>query len=179
MSQQLTDKKIAILVADGFEQVELTKPKEAFEAAGAQTHIISPNSDRVQGWNHFDKADYFSVDIPLENADPANYDALLLPGGVANPDQLRTQEKAVKFVQSFFDAGKPVAAICHAPWTLIETEAVKGRTLTSWSSLKTDLQNAGANWINQDVVEDRGLVTSRNPDDIPAFNQKAIELFAQ
>jgi protease I len=179
MSQQLTDKKIAILVADGFEQVELTKPKEAFEAAGAQTHIISPNSDRVQGWNHFDKADYFSVDIPLENADPANYDALLLPGGVANPDQLRTQEKAVKFVQSFFDAGKPVAAICHAPWTLIETEAVKGRTLTSWSSLKTDLENAGANWINQEVVEDRGLVTSRNPDDLPAFNQKAIELFAQ
>lgn len=179
MSQQLTDKKIAILVADGFEQVELTKPKEAFEAAGAQTHIISPNSDRVQGWNHFDKADYFSVDIPLENADPANYDALLLPGGVANPDQLRTQEKAVKFVQSFFDAGKPVAAICHAPWTLIETEAVKGRSLTSWSSLKTDLQNAGANWIDQEVVEDRGLVTSRNPDDIPAFNQKAIELFAQ
>ena len=179
MSQELNNKKIAILVADGFEQVELTKPKEAFEEASAQTHIVSPNSDRVQGWNHFDKADFFSVDVPLDNADPANYDALLLPGGVANPDQLRTNDKAVQFIKSFFDAGKPVAAICHGPWSLIEADAVKGRTVTSWSSLQTDLKNAGANWVDREVVEDNGLVTSRNPDDIPAFNAKAIELFAK
>ena len=179
MSQELNNKKIAILVADGFEQVELTKPKEAFEEASAQTHIVSPNSDQVQGWNHFDHADFFSVDVPLEQADPANYDALLLPGGVANPDQLRTNDKAVQFVKSFFDAGKPVAAICHGPWTLIEVGAVKGRTMTSFSSLQTDLKNAGANWVDREVVEDNGLVTSRNPDDIPAFNAKAIELFAK
>ena len=179
MTQELNNKKIAILVADGFEQVELTKPKEALEAAGAQTHIISPNSDRVQGWNHFDKADFFDVDVPLEQANANDYDALLLPGGVANPDQLRTQDKAVQFVKSFFDADKPVAAICHGPWTLIEADVVKGRNVTSWSSLQTDLKNAGANWVDQEVVEDNGLVTSRNPDDLPAFNQKAIELFAK
>lgn len=179
MSQELNNKKIAILVADGFEQVELTKPKEAFEAAGAQTHIISPNSDRVQGWNHYDKADYFSVDVALDDADSANYDALLLPGGTANPDQLRTKDKAVQFVKSFFDAGKPVAAICHGPWTLIEADVVKGRNVTSWSSLQTDLKNAGANWVDKEVVEDNGLITSRNPDDIPAFNAKAIEVFAK
>ena len=179
MTQELNNKKIAILVADGFEQVELTKPKQAFEAAGAQTHIISPNSDRVQGWNHFDKADFFDVDVPLEQANANDYDALLLPGGVANPDQLRTQDKAVQFVKSFFDADKPVAAICHGPWTLIEADVVKGRNVTSWSSLQTDLKNAGANWVDQEVVEDNGLVTSRNPDDLPAFNQKAIELFAK
>ena len=179
MSQELNNKKIAILVADGFEQVELTKPKQAFEDAGATTHIVSPNSERVQGWNHFDKADFFDVDIALENVKAADYDALLLPGGVANPDQLRTKDKAVQFVKSFFDAGKPVAAICHGPWTLIEADAVKGRTVTSWSSLQTDLKNAGANWVDEEVVEDNGLVTSRNPDDIPAFNQKAIALFAK
>ena len=179
MSQELNNQKIAILVADGFEQVEMTKPKQAFEDAGAQTQIISPNSDKVQGWNHFDKADYFDVDVPLDRAEPANYDALLLPGGVANPDQLRTNDKAVQFIKSFFDAGKPVAAICHGPWTLIEADAVRGRTVTSWSSLKTDLKNAGANWVDREVVEDNGLVTSRNPDDIPAFNAKAIELFAK
>ena len=179
MSRELNNQKIAILVADGFEQVEMTKPKQAFEDAGAQTQIISPNSDKVQGWNHFDKADYFDVDVPLDRAEPANYDALLLPGGVANPDQLRTNDKAVQFIKSFFDAGKPVAAICHGPWTLIEADAVRGRTVTSWSSLKTDLKNAGANWVDREVVEDNGLVTSRNPDDIPAFNAKAIELFAK
>ncbi|MEA5594517.1 type 1 glutamine amidotransferase domain-containing protein [Rivularia sp. UHCC 0363] len=179
MTQELNNKKIAILVADGFEQVEMTKPKHAFEDAGAQTHIISINNDRVQGWNHFDKADFFSVDVSIDKASSADYDALLLPGGVANPDQLRTNDKAVQFVKSFFDAGKPVAAICHALWTLIEAKAVSGRTLTSWSSLKTDLENAGANWVDREVVEDNGLVTSRNPDDIPAFNAKAIELFAK
>ena len=179
MSQELNNKKIAILVADGFEQVELTKPKQAFEEAGAQTHIISPNSDRVQGWNHYDKADFFDIDVALDDADSANYDALLLPGGTANPDQLRTKEKAVQFIKSFFDAGKPVAAICHGPWTLVEADVVKGRTVTSWSSLQTDLKNAGATWVDKEVVEDNGLITSRNPDDIPAFNAKAIEVFAK
>jgi protease I len=179
MTQQLNNKKVAILVADGFEQVELTGPKQALEQAGAQTHIISPNNGTVQGWNHFDKADNFQVDVPLEQANPENYDALLLPGGVANPDQLRTQEKAVHFVKSFFEAGKPVAAICHGPWTLIEADVVKGRTVTSWPSLKTDLQNAGANWVDQEVVVDEGLVTSRKPQDIPAFNRKLIEEFAE
>ncbi len=179
MSQELNNKKIAILVADGFEQVEMTQPKQAFEDAGATTHIVSPSSDRVQGWNHFDKADFFEVDVALDRAKANDYDALLLPGGVANPDQLRTNDKAVQFVKSFFDAGKPVACICHGPWTLIEADAVEGRNMTSWSSLQTDLKNAGANWVDQEVVEDNGLVTSRNPDDIPAFNQKAIELFAK
>ena len=179
MSQSLNNKKIAILVAEGFEQVELTKPKQAFEEAGAQTHIISPQGDRVQGWNHFDKADFFSVDVPLDQANANDYDALLLPGGVANPDQLRTNDKAVQFVKSFFDASKPVAAICHGLWTLVEAKVVNGRTLTSWPSLKTDLENAGANWVDREVVEDNGLVTSRNPGDLPAFNAKAIELFAK
>ena len=179
MSQELNNKKIAILVADGFEQVELTKPKQAFEDAGAQAHIVSPNNDKVQGWNHYDKADFFDVDVPLEQAKANDYDALLLPGGLANPDQLRTKDKAVQFVKSFFDAGKPVAAICHGPWTLVEADAVKGRTVTSFPSLQTDLKNAGANWVDMEVVEDNGLITSRNPDDLPAFNAKAIELFAK
>ena len=179
MSQELKGKTIAILVADGFEQVELTKPKQAFEDAGATTKIISLGSDKVRGWNHFDKADFFPVDVSIEEANSNDYDALLLPGGVANPDQLRTNDKAVEFVRSFFDSNKPVAAICHALWTLIEAEVVKGRTLTSWSSLKTDLQNAGANWVDREVVEDRGLISSRNPEDIPAFNAKAIALFSK
>ena len=179
MSNELSGKKIAILVMDGFEQVELTKPKQAFEAAGAETQIISPQNGKVQGWNHFDKADYFPVDVSIEAAKADDYDGLLLPGGVANPDQLRTQDKAVQFIKSFFDAGKPVAAICHGPWSLIEADAVKSRKVTSWPSLKTDLTNAGATWVDQEVVEDRGLVTSRNPDDIPAFNEKAIALFSK
>jgi protease I len=178
MTQQLTQKKVAILVADGFEQVEMTQPKQALEEAGAQTHIISPSGDRVQGWNHFDKADYFTVDVALDQADPADYDALLLPGGVANPDQLRTKPAAVQFIQAFAEAGKPIAAICHAPWTLIEAKLVKGRNITSWESLKTDLQNAGAQWVDQEVVVDNGLVTSRKPQDIPAFNRKMIEAIA-
>lgn len=178
LSNKLSNKKIAILVTDGFEQVELTKPQAGFEAAGAQTYIVSPKRDRVQGWNHFDKADYFCVQVPLEKAKAQDYDALLLPGGVANPDQLRTQPEAIAFIKGFFAAGKPVAAICHGPWTLIEAGVVQGRRLTSWPSLKTDLRNAGANWIDQSVVEDQGLVTSRNPDDIPAFIDKATALFA-
>ncbi len=176
---QLSQKKIAILVADGFEQVELTGPKQALEETGAQTHIISPNKESVQGWNHFDHADRFSVDVMLEQANPEEYDALLLPGGVANPDQLRMQPQAVQFVKSFFAAGKPVAAICHGPWTLIEAGAVQGRKLTSWPSLQTDLKNAGADWVDQEVVVDQGLVTSRNPHDIPAFNRKMVEEFAE
>jgi len=179
MAQELNDKKVAILVADGFEQVELTEPKKALEQAGAQTHIISPNSDTVQGWNHFDKGDQFQVDVPLDQANPDDYDALLLPGGVANPDQLRTQEKAIRFICSFFESSKPVAAICHGPWTLIEADVVKGRTITSWPSLKTDLRNAGASWVDQEVVVDQGLVSSRNPQDIPAFNRKIVEEFAE
>ncbi|GAB4379895.1 MAG: type 1 glutamine amidotransferase domain-containing protein [Elainellaceae cyanobacterium] len=179
MAQELNGKKVAILVTDGFEQAEMTEPRQALDKAGAQTHLISPKSDRVQGWNHFDKADYFPVDVSLEQADASNYDALLLPGGVANPDQLRTNQKAVQFVKAFFNAKKPVAAICHGPWTLIEADAVRGRTVTSWPSLQTDLKNAGANWVDREVVVDNGLVTSRNPHDIPAFNSKIIEEFAE
>ena len=178
MTQALNHKKIAILVADGFEQVELTEPKQALEAVGAQTHIISLKSGTVQGWNHFDKGDHFTVDITLDSANPTDYDALLLPGGVANPDQLRVNEKAVRFVQAFFAAGKPVAAICHAPWTLIEAGVVSGRTMTSWPSLQTDLKNAGANWVDQEVVVDKALVTSRKPQDIPAFNRAIVTAFA-
>jgi len=179
MAQAFENKKVAILVADGFEQVELTKSQQALEAAGAQTQIVSPKSDRVQGWNHFDKGDFFSVDVSLDEANPADYDALLLPGGVANPDQLRTMDQAVQFVKSFFDAGKPVAAVCHGPWTLIEAQAVESRTLTSWPSLKTDLQNAAAHWVDQEVVVDKGLLTNRNPGDIPAFNRAMTKLFIQ
>jgi protease I len=179
MADNLNGKKVAILVADGFEQVEMTEPKKALEEAGAQTEIISPVKGEVQGWNHFDKADKFTVDVPLDSADAQNYDALLLPGGVANPDQLRMNPAAVYFVKQFFEAGKPVAAICHGPWTLIEADVVRGRTITSWPSLKTDLRNAGAQWVDQEVVTDGGLVTSRNPQDIPAFNRKMIEEFGE
>lgn len=177
-TQTLSQKKVAILVADGFEQVELTEPKQALDEAGAQTHIVSPNSETVQGWHHYDKGDNFPVNVTLDNANPDDYDALLLPGGVANPDQLRINEKAVQFIQAFFAASKPVAAICHAPWTLIEAEVVKGREVTSWPSLKTDLKNAGAQWVDQEVVVDHGLITSRRPSDIPAFNRAIVEAFA-
>ncbi|MFN8063611.1 MAG: type 1 glutamine amidotransferase domain-containing protein [Vicinamibacterales bacterium] len=170
---------MAILVADGFEQVEMTEPRAALESAGARTQIVSPADGRVQGWKHFDKADVFPVDVPLNGANASEFDALLLPGGVANPDQLRVNSKAVAFVRSFFDAGKPVAAICHAPWTLVEAGVVAGRRLTSWPSLKTDLMNAQARWEDAEVVTDNGLVTSRKPDDIPAFNRKMIEEFAE
>jgi protease I len=179
MTQKLDGLKVAILVAEGFEQVELTEPKKALESAGAQTRIVSPVKDQVQGWNHFEKADRFRVDVPLSDADAREFDALLLPGGVANPDQLRIIPEAVKFVREFFAANKPVAAICHGPWPLIETGVVRGRTMTSWPSLKTDLINAGAKWVDQEVVTDDGLVTSRKPDDIPAFNRKMIEEFAE
>lgn len=178
MAQALSGKKVAILVADGFEQVEMTKPREALQEAGAQIDLISPKSDKVQGWNHYDKADEFAVDVSLDRADPNHYDALVLPGGTVNPDQLRVNQKAVEFVKSFFTAGKPVAAICHGPWTLIEADVLRGRTVTSFPSLKTDLKNAGANWVDREVVVDNRLVTSRKPDDIPAFVSKTIEEFA-
>ena len=179
MEKRLEGKRVAILVADGFEQVELTGPKEALEGAGAETQIVSPIEEEVAGWNHYDAGDLFTVDVQLSEADAAEFDALLLPGGVANPDQLRMNPEAVAFVKAFFDAGKPVAAICHGPWTLIEAGAVKGRTMTSWPSIKTDLINAGAEWVDEQVVTDNGLVTSRKPDDIPAFNEKMIEEFAE
>jgi len=171
--------KVAILVAEGFEQAELTEPKKALEEAGAETRIVSPAKGQVQGWNHFEKGDRFPVDVSLEQANSREFDALLLPGGVANPDQLRIIPKAVQFVREFFDAGKPVASICHGPWPLIEAGVVRGRTMTSWPSLKTDLTNAGANWVDREVVTDTGLVTSRKPTDIPAFNRKMIEEFAE
>ena len=175
----LTGKRVAILVAEGFEQVEMVEPRKALENDGAETFIVSPARDEVQGWTHFDKAERFHVDVPLDEADAQDYDALLLPGGVANPDQLRTMPKAVQFARQFFEAQKPVAVICHGPWTLIEARVLKGRTITSWPSLKTDLMNAGAKWIDQEVVVDRGLVSSRKPADLPAFNRKMIEEFGE
>jgi protease I len=171
--------KVAILAAEGFEQAELLEPRKALDEAGAKTSVVSPAQGEVQGWKHFDKGDKVRVDVPLDQANADDFDALLLPGGVANPDQLRTLPKAVEFVRKFFDAGKPVAAICHAPWTLIEADAVRGRTVTSWPSLKTDLTNAGATWVDREVVTDNGLVTSRKPADIPAFNRKMIEEFGE
>ncbi|GAA4306346.1 type 1 glutamine amidotransferase domain-containing protein [Nibribacter koreensis] len=179
MSGKLTGKKIAILVEKGFEQVELEKPKTALEEAGAETHIISPKSGKVKAWDMTDWGKEFDVDKKLEDVVAADYDGLLLPGGVMNPDYLRANEQAVAFVRAFNESSKPIAAICHGPWTLIEADAVKGRQMTSWPSLRTDLTNAGANWVNEEVVTDKGLVTSRKPEDIPAFNKKMIEEFAE
>ena len=173
--QQLQGKKVAILLTDGFEQVEMTEPRKALQDAGATTHLISPKGGDVKGWDETEWGDSFPVDLPLAAADPNQYDALLLPGGVLNPDTLRTEPKAVQFVQHFFESQKPVAAICHAPIMLIEADVVRGRKLTSFPSIKTDLKNAGANWVDEEVVTDQGLVTSRNPGDIPAFNRKMIE----
>jgi protease I len=179
MARQLEGKRVAILVADGFEEIEMTEPRKALDEAGAVTVIVSPAESKVQGWNHYEHADQFDVDVPLKRADPNAFDALMLPGGVANPDQLRINPDALSFVRSFFNEGKPVAAICHAPWTLIDAGVVKGVTITSWPSLQSDLTNAGANWVNQEVVVDQGLVTSRKPQDIPAFNAKMIEEFRE
>ena len=171
--------KVAILVTDGFEQVELIEPKNALDAAGAETLIVSPKDEQVRGWNFTDWGVKLPVDLTLVEAKPEDFDALLLPGGVLNPDALRIEPKAVAFVKAFFDAGKPVASICHGPWTIIETGAVRGRRMTSWPSLKSDLQNAGADWVDEEVTVDRNLVTSRKPEDIPAFNEKMVELFSQ
>jgi protease I len=179
MNGRLDGKRIAILIENGFEQVEMTEPRKALDQAGARTEIVSPVQGQVNGWNMTDWGDKFPVDVPLQNADPNNYDALLLPGGVMNPDKLRVNPKAMDFVRAFYDAGKPIAAICHGPWSLVEISMVQGRTLTSWPSLQTDIRNAGGNWVDREVVVDNGLVTSRKPDDIPAFNQKMIEEFAE
>lgn len=175
----LQGKKVAILVTDGFEQVELLDPRKALDEAGAKTEIVSPAGKKVKGWNHKEWGNEVPVDKSLDSAQAEEFDALLLPGGVMNPDNLRMNPKAVEFVKHFTDTGKPVAAICHGPWTLIEANAVRGRTMTSWPSLKTDLKNAGANWVDKEVVNDRGLVTSRKPDDIPAFNREMIRLFGE
>jgi protease I len=175
----LDGKNVAILVADGFEQVELTKPREALEEAGAQTSIVSPQSGQVQGMNHADKGEKFDVDLTLDEAQPENFDALLIPGGTINPDTLRSTPEALEFTRHFFREGKPVAAICHGAWVLIDAGVVRGRKLTSWPAIQTDVKNAGGNWVDEEVVVDNGLVTSRKPDDIPAFNRKMIEEIAE
>ena len=178
-TDNLQGKKIAILATDGFEQVELLEPRKALDDAGAQTQVVSPKDGKIKGWNIKEWGKEVQVDIPLKSAKPEEFDALLLPGGVMNPDHLRMDPQAVQFVKHFTDEGKPVAAICHGPWTLIEAGAVRGKTMTSWPSLKTDLKNAGANWVDKEVVSDGTLVTSRKPDDIPAFNREMIRLFGQ
>jgi protease I len=179
MANELRNTRVAALVDNGFEQSELLDPKKALEQAGAAVDVVSPQNGKVKGWQHTDWGDEVAVDRGLDQAKAGDYDALLLPGGVMNPDKLRANAKAVAFVKAFVDAGKPIAAICHGPWTLIEAGGVKGRTLTSWPSLQSDLRNAGATWVDQEVVTDNGLVTSRKPDDIPAFNRKMIEEIAE
>lgn len=178
-SRSLTGKRVAILATDGVEQVELTEPRKALDAAGAKTRVVSPKPGSIRGWNHTEWGEQIPVDVSLDSASPEDFDALLLPGGVMNPDHLRTNRSAVNFVRAFFEAGKPVAAICHGPWMLVEADVARGRNVTSWPSLQTDLRNAGANWTDSQVVTDHGLVTSRKPDDIPAFNKKMIEEFAE
>ena len=179
MGNTLSNKRVAILATDGVEQVELLEPKKALEAEGAKTDVISPKEGKIKGWNHTDWGTEITVDVPLKSADPNNYDALVLPGGAMNPDHLRLDLAAVKFVKSFFESKKPVAAICHALWMLVEADVVRGRKLTSWPSLQTDIRNAGGDWVDQEVVTDQGLVTSRKPDDIPAFNKKMVEEIAE
>ena len=179
MAKNLANHKIAIVVENGFEQVELEEPKKALEQAGAKTEIVSPVQGKVKGWKLKEWGDEFAVDRPIQQARSEDYDALLLPGGVMNPDKLRRNENVLRFVRGFFEAGKPVAAICHGPWTLIDAGVARGRRMTSWPSLQADLRNAGVDWVDQEVVVDAGLVTSRKPDDIPAFNKKMIEEFAE
>ena len=176
---KLDGKKIAFLATDGVEQIELTKPWEAVKAEGAEAELLSLEEGQIQGFEHLDHGDKFDVDKTVADADPSDYAGLVLPGGVANPDFLRVDEDVRKFVRSFVEAGKPVAAICHGPWTLIDAGVVDGLTLTSWPSLKTDLTNAGANWVDEEVHVDRGLTTSRNPDDLPAFCAKIVEEFCE
>ncbi len=176
---KLDGKKVAILVADGFEQVEMTEPRAALREAGAETKIVSPTRKQIQGMNQADKGDKFDVDVALASANPAEFDALLIPGGLMNPDELRSTPEALEFTKHFFRTGKPVAAICHGPWVLIDAEVVEGRTLTSWPAIQADVKNAGGTWVDEEVVVDNGLVTSRKPDDIPAFNRTMIEEFAE
>jgi protease I len=180
MAGELNGKRIAFLAAnEGVEQVELTGPWEAVEQAGAQPELVSIEPGQVQAFNHLDKGDKFDVDKTVDQASESDYDALVLPGGVANPDILRTDERAVAFVRSFFEAGKPVGVICHGPWTLVEADVVRGRALTSWPSLRTDISNAGGVWVDEEVRVDHGLVSSRKPDDLPAFCAKIVEEFAE
>jgi protease I len=180
MAGDLDGKKIAFLVAnEGVEQVELTEPLRAVREAGAEAEVLAPEAGEVQAFNHLDKGERFGVDRPVGEADAGEYDGLVLPGGVANPDQLRTEEEALRFVRGFFEAGKPVGVICHGPWTLIDAGVLGGRTLTSWPSLETDLRNAGAEWVDEQVHVDQGLVSSRKPEDLEAFNSKIVEEFAE
>ena len=176
--ETLQGMKIAILVTDGFEQVELTEPRKALDQAGADTDVVSPKGDEVRGWNFTDWGQSLPVDLKLDDARPQDFDALVLPGGVINPDKLRMIPAAVQFVKAFFDAGKPVAAICHGPWMIVEADKARGRRVTSWPSIRTDLRNAGAEVVDQEAVVDGNLVTSRKPDDIPAFSREMIKLFA-
>jgi protease I len=179
MAGKLNGKKIAFIAADGVEQVELTEPWKAVEEAGGKPELISIESGEIQGFNHLDKGDTFKVDKAIDEVSPDDYDNVVLPGGVANPDFLRANEKVVSFIRDFFEKGKPVAAICHGPWTLVEAGVVDGLTLTSWPSLQTDIRNAGGKWVDEEVHVDRGLVTSRKPDDLPAFNAKMVEEFCE
>lgn len=179
MAQELQGKKVAILATDGFEQVELTEPLKALKNAGATVDIVAPHGGEIQGMNHHDKGDKIKVDRTLDQAKPDEYNAIVLPGGVANPDQLRTIPSAVSFARHFYDAKKPIAVICHGPWTLVEANVVKGLEITSWPSLHTDLVNAGARWVDREVVVDRGIVSSRKPDDLPAFCKKMVEEFRE
>lgn len=179
MEQVLKNKTIAILATDGVEHSELSKPKKALEEAGAQTVLVSLKSGKIKSWNHTDWGEAFTVDKTIDDVSSDDFDGLMLPGGVMNPDKLRMNPAAIALVRTMFEAGKPIAAICHAPWMLIEADAVKGRTVTSWPSLKTDLENAGASWVDKAVVTDQGLVTSRKPDDISEFNHKMIEEFTE
>ncbi len=179
MPATLEGRRIAFLATDGVEQVELTEPWKAVEAAGAKPELISLESGSIQGFQHTDKGDTFPVDRSLDEADPGDYDGLVLPGGVHNPDALRTDERAVRFVQAFFREGKPAGVICHGPWMLVEADVVRGRTVTSWPSLETDIRNAGGQWVDEEVVVDNGLVTSRKPDDLPAFCAKLVEELAE
>jgi protease I len=179
MENRLQNKKIAILATDGVEQVELLEPRKALDEQGAKTTLISPKKDKIKAWEMKEWGKEIPVDLALDSANASDYDALLLPGGAMNPDKLRMVPQAVQFVRHFFEAQKPVAAICHGPWMLVEAGALRGRTVTSWPSLQTDIRNAGGTWVDQEVVTDKGLVTSRKPDDIPAFNRKMIEEFAE
>lgn len=171
--------KVAMLIDNGFEESEMLKPKQALDDAGATVHIISPEKSKVKSWTKGNWGDEFSVDIPLNDADPNNYDALVLPGGVINPDKLRINNKAIQFIKHFVTSNKPIAAICHGPWTLIDAGGIKSHKMTSWPSLKMDLTNAGATWVDEEVVVDNKLITSRKPDDLPAFNKKILEVFSQ
>jgi protease I len=177
MTDLLKGKRIAIVATDGFEQSELLEPLKALKAEGAEVEVVAPKPGEIQGMEHHDKGQKVHVDHTIDEVKADNYAALVLPGGVANPDQLRTDQRVVGFIRKFFDAQKPVAAICHGPWTLIEADVVKGRTITSWPSLKTDLKNAGANWVDREVVRENRLVTSRKPDDLPAFCREMVEMF--